>query len=249
MIARLSLPLAVLALSSCHIHFDGTSTWTVDGVLLREEHTETITILEWHESGLAIDVAAGDVRVVATSGPTEIEATLHEVSPGDARLEYLEGKLVWRTESGEPAAIGDVTVRAGHGLAELLVQTGAGDIRVEDVAVLGTLKLSTGAGDVTVRGTGNPAESHLSTGMGDIRVASLTTPYLRASTGMGDLVVTGISSDRADLSTGMGDVDARESHFGRLEASTGMGDIDASTASYDEADLDTGMGDIERARG
>jgi len=248
--ALLALVPALSAFASCHIHIDDSSgSWTVDGVHLDEEHVETIQILEWDAEGLDIDIAVGDVNVVATDGATEIEATLHEVEPGDAMLEYRDGKLTWESRTKDTAAISDVTVRVNGMLPALTISTSAGDVDIRDVILSAALLISTGAGDIRVEASGDLSRADFSTGAGDIRLSGFKSPSVMVSSGAGDLSLSDISTDETDLSTGVGDIRARDCELGIVEASTGIGDIDVSEASYKDADLDTGIGDIDRADG
>ena len=243
----LSLPLLFAPLASCHIDFDSDGTWTVDGVRLEEHHVDKLEILSWDPAGLTIENGAGDVTILSDPGPTRIEATLHEVTIGDASLEYLDGKLTTVTASGEPSAIGNLTMWTNMPLNILRVTAGAGDITLSGVSITDRLTLESGSGDILVEEIADLVNLGASSGMGDVDIVSLTCPSLNAATGMGDITLRFVTSDRASLATGMGDIDAIESQFAQLKAATGMGDIDASKSSYDSGDFDTGMGDIRRA--
>jgi DUF4097 and DUF4098 domain-containing protein YvlB len=241
---KASVALAALVLApACHIDFDD-GTFLVDGVRLTEQHEENLEIPGWHSQGLKVELAAGDARVRPTDGPTRIVATVHEKYLHDARIEYVGGRLVVETDSGEPAAIGDLTVWTGERIPELSISTGAGDIDVEHVEILGSLTLSSGFGDISVEEGGRLARCDFSTGMGDIALASFVCDDLEATSGMGDVELRSIECAVAELSTGMGDVDVLGSRFDRLEASTGMGDVDASRTEYGSASLDSGMGSV-----
>jgi len=241
---------ALSLFASCHIHIDDTSgSWSVNGVHLEEEHVDSIEVLRWDPAGLEIDVGVGDVTVLATDGASEIEATLRETEPGDARLEYREGKLSWETRSEEPAAITNVIVRVNGQLPSLTISTGAGDVDIRDVVILNALIVSTGAGDIRVSGVGRLTASEFESGAGDIRLSGFKSPMVMASSGAGDLDLRDITTDQAELSSGVGDISAKDCQLGVVDASTGIGDIDVSESGYTEADLSTGIGDIDRADG
>ncbi|MFT5284475.1 MAG: hypothetical protein ACI8TQ_000632 [Planctomycetota bacterium] len=242
-----SLPLLLAPLASCHINFDTGSSWTVDGVRLEEHHLDKLEILSWDPAGLTIEHCASDVTILSDGGPTRIEATLHEFTLGDASLEYLDGKLTTVTVSGEPAAIGTLTMWTNMPLNILKITAGAGDITLRGISVTERLTLESGSGDILIEEIDDLVNLAVSSGMGDVDVVSLTCPSLIAATGMGDITLRFVNSDHASLATGMGDINAIESKFVKIKAATGMGDIDASKSSYDSSDFDTGMGDTDRA--
>lgn len=243
MIRTTALALACLT-AGCHMHLHGSSL-VVDGVELEQEHVETIEIAEWHPSGIHVDSAMGDVLVQRGTGGNRITVTLHETVVGDARADYEDGKLVTRTASGEPSAIGDVTIYCDGELPALVVETGMGDIEVADVSVLGRVELSTGMGDVELERFGDPEAVVVTTGMGDLELKDGTTLTLHATSGMGDVELARVSAADADLSSGMGDVEVRDCAFERIGANTGLGDVECRSTTYREADLETGLGSVE----
>ncbi len=237
-----ALLLAIVLAPGCHIDLD--SGFTVNGVRLQEEHEENLEIVAWDSRGLIMELALGDARVESTSGPTRIVATVHERYHGDARLEYKDGELVVETNSGEPGALGDVSIYTSGPIPNLVIATGTGDILVDSVRIDGNLSLSSGLGDISVLHGGSLGDGNFSTGMGDIELVSFDCRHIAASSGMGDVSLNQITSSVAEVATGMGDVSLVASNFDRLTASTGMGDIDAAGTSYGSADLDTGMGSV-----
>ncbi len=248
--ALFALAAAFAPLASCHIHIDdATGSWTVNGERLDEEHAETIEVFNWDPEGLKVDVSVGDVRVVSTDGPTEIEATLRETMANDATLEYRDGVLFWETESGKPAAISAVIVRTNGAIPGLSIKTDAGDIEVKKVTITGDLYLSTGAGDIRVNDVGSPTHVELKTDVGDIRLSAVSSPSLSLSSDVGDLTLEQVSTGQANLDSQVGDIQARECDLGHLKASTDIGDIDVSESAYIDADLSTGIGDVDRADG
>lgn len=216
----------------------------VDGVELEEKHTETIEIPAWHESGLKIRSWGGEVHVEATSGPSRIVVTVHELTPGDARAAYEGGELIARTKSGEPYAIGDVQVFTGGSLPALDVDTGMGDVLLHGVAIEGAVRLETGMGDVEILDVNAPDRVEASSGMGSIEVRSTACATLRASSGMGDIHLAGVTATEASLGSGMGDVTLRDSQLATVRASTGMGDIDCRDSRIGDHDFETGLGSV-----
>lgn len=239
--------LSALALAGCRITLgghDGTSSIVVDGVELEEQHVESMEIDAWAPQGLVVAASLGDVRVVRTEGPNEVVVTLHETVEGDAFLRYEDGRIVGATHSGEPCAIGDVTVRLSSAPDKLECSTGAGDVDVDWCGTAREVRLESGLGDITARDAERVELLLAATGMGSVRVERATCGRLQASSGMGDVDVRECRAESATLESGMGDVEARESSFGKLEASTGMGDVSCRSSSYDEGHLESGLGDV-----
>lgn len=236
--------LAFLLAPACVVAIGGRSTFTVDGVRLHEEHTETIEIAGWEPAGLELHAHAGDVVLEPTDGPSTITLTLHEVTVGDAMASYEDGKIVVRTKSGEPSAIGDVTVRSSAPLPSLFLETGMGDVRVEGVSLPGRVKLETGMGDVFVTDVREAERIEASSGMGGIEIARSSCRMLTASSGMGDIRVDGVQATEASFDSGMGDVTVRGSTFEKVKADTGIGNIDCRRSTLGTMDLDSGLGSV-----
>ena len=248
------LPLGlVLLLTSCVIRVGSSGlqfgpsgdTLEVDGVELPEEHVETLDVAAWHEDGLEITAHVGDIEVVRGERNT-IRLTLHEVSPQDAYAVLEGGKVVVRTTSGQPAAIGDVRVVVAEDLAHLRVDTGLGDVSIERIGVRGELHANSGLGDVEVSAEGRASQVVVTSGLGDLEVKGAACDWMKASTGMGDVQVSAVEASSGELRSGMGDVRVKASTFERLRATTGMGDVDCRNVTYEEADLDSGMGSVRR---
>lgn len=244
MLRTSALALACLA-AGCHLHVRG-SNLVVDGVRLEEKHVETIEVDGWDPQGVRVEASMGDVTIRRDDGGNRITVTLHEKTFGDARAAYEGGRLVSRTASGEPSAIGDVTIYSAASLPSLVVATGMGDVEMDDVTVTGELELSTGMGDVELARFGNPGLVTVSTGMGDVELMDGATGTLRATSGMGDVEITRVDADDASFSSGMGDVDVQDCRFERVDANTGLGDIDCKTTTYERGDFDTGLGQVHR---
>ena len=228
-----------------------SSMWSddlvVDGVRLKESHRETLALPEALPDGLRVSSHMGDVVVRTVDGDAGgwIEAKLHEYTPGDAHLELLDGELIPVSASGQPCALGDVSIHC-RSVTDLVLATGMGDVSVQGVVVSGDLKAETGTGDVVLVDTGAPLRVVAHSGMGDIELVTLTSGELLAESGMGDLELRQVLAETAVCSSGMGDVDLRECSFGDLQATTGMGDIDCRQTTYDKGKLDSGMGKVRR---
>jgi hypothetical protein len=246
---RLSTSLALLSaplvLAGCNVSL-GMSVPRVDGVKLPHDHLETLEVDSLAELGLTIDAAIGDLRVERGTGRTLVTVKVHEKTPGDASVSFVDGRLVAETESGDPAAIGEVTVVTEGPIAHLRFATGLGDIDVVDVEITGEIRLETGLGDVRLERPGRPDRVTLASGKGDIDCADTECQTLEASSGMGDIDVRSVEAQDADLSSGFGDIELAQCTFDDLDANTGFGDIECHETSYERGDLNTGLGSVER---
>ena len=129
-LALFALPFLPFA-AGCHVAF-GFDHPRVDGVELEESHVETLEASTL-PAGFRVDAALGDIRVEAAEGAPTLVVQVFEKTPGDAQAVFVEGKLVSRSQSGEPSAIGDVTLRIDRPLEHLDVSTGMGDVDCQDV--------------------------------------------------------------------------------------------------------------------
>lgn len=216
----------------------------VDGVELEEKHTETIEVPAWDAAGLTIRSWGGELHIEATTGPNRITVTLHELTFGDASAVYEGGELSARTVSGEPYAIGDVTVHANGPLPSLSLATGMGDVLVHGVEVAGLMQLDTGMGDVEILDAGAPESVAASSGMGSIEMRRTKCGSLRATSGMGDIVLSEVTATEASLDSGLGDVTVRDSKLDSARATTGLGDIDCRHSELGAHEFDTGLGSV-----
>ena len=238
-----SIPaLLAIGLSSCHFHY--SDHITVDGVRLREQHQEVLPLEAWDPSGLAIESNQGDIEVRHDEGPTVLIVTVHERVKGDAYARIEDGRLVARSHSGTPCAIGDVEVKTSGPIPGLSLSTGMGDVALHRVKVEGRLHVSSGMGDVEIHHAGKPGEIELYTGMGDVEANHVQCRQLKANTGMGDVEVNGIEGGELELNSGMGDVEVVRSSGKKIRAETGLGDVELIESSFSERRLDTGLGSV-----
>jgi len=238
----LSAPALVLLSAGCHFSLASSSHPTVDGIELEESHEETLEPTTLATLGLRVNANMGNVRIERSDGPDSISVELFERTPGDAYAVFENGELKAESHSGDPAALGDVTVRTSGTLPHVHAETGLGDVTLEGVTVLGAVELSTGMGDVELAGAGEVDALQLSTGMGDLRAEDVTCTSLVAETGMGDVIVSAVRAPTGDISTGIGDVDVIGCTFGSLAASTGIGDVSCENCEIEEPELDSGLG-------
>lgn len=243
----LLFPALALA-AACHVSLSHNSRLVVDGVELEERHDELIEVQAWTDAGLHVESAVGDVRVEPLGQPGDaitIRAVVHEHTPGDGYVVLEDARLIARSRSGQPVAVGDVLVRTGP-LPKLAATSGSGDVTVIDVLLQGALELETGMGDIVVRNVGAPSRLTANTGMGGVEVRQASPAEIQVESGMGDIELQQVLGERGTCSSGMGDVELSDCSFVHLNASTGMGDIDCIRTSYDQGELDTGMGRVSR---
>ena len=242
---RLSALLLLASLSSgCYL---STNSIVVDGVKLEEKHEEVLEVEQWSSLGLTVGSAQGDIRIepAGSDGANVIEVVIHERVLGDGYA-VLEGeKLVSKSKSGDPTAIGKVIVRTNL-LPRVHASTGMGDVTIVDVSVTDSVQLDTGMGDIDVSNAGSPKRLHTHTGMGDIEVARTSCGDLVAESGMGDVEVLRVLAEKGVCSSGMGDVELDHCSFGQIDASTGMGDVDCIETTYDKGDFDSGLGKVTK---
>jgi DUF4097 and DUF4098 domain-containing protein YvlB len=239
-----SIPaLLTISLSACHFHHGDHIM--VDGVRLRAHHQEVLTLESWAPSGLEIGAHQGDIDVRHDEGPTVLVVTVHEREPGDASATVEQGKLVVRSHSGSPCAIGEVLLRTSGPVPGLSLSTGMGDVTLRQVKVEGYLSVYSGMGDLEIHHAGKPERVELSTGMGDVEARHLQCTRLTASTGMGDVELDGVESTEVELSSGMGDVEVVRSRGDRITAGTGLGDVELVESSFSQSKLDSGLGSVK----
>ena len=125
----------------------------------------------------------------------------------------------------------------------LQINTGSGDISVEEVR--GTAKLHTGSGSIHARDLGK--DSRLETGSGSIHADSVAAPMF-ASTGSGSIQADLTGSGDVEAHTGSGGVDVRGVNGG-LRARTGSGHINAAGNVKGPWEIHAGSGGIKMALG
>ena len=220
----------------------------VDGVALHERHSDTLELHDWGAVPVHLESNLGEIVVRAVEGLGSIEIELIEKTPGDARASFADGRISVATQSGEPYAIGSITVSAPADVPSLSAHTGMGDVIVEGLRVGDVLDLSSGMGDVRAEGSEAGGSAVLKTGMGTVVVVDFRSASLTADSGMGSVRVTNSSTGAAVLISGMGSVRAENSVFEHLRAKSGMGDVDVRGSSYTTSELSSGMGSVRTGR-
>lgn len=239
---------SALALSApaCVFHIPcGECGIVVDGVLLEEQHEETLELASWHPSGLTVETSLGDLCFEPTDGPSHVVATVHEVRLGDAYVVYEEGRLEARSFSGEPAALGDLRVYVHGDLPALTASTGMGDVLLRGIGITGACALETGMGDLTIANVNTAGEATLVSGMGDVHCEGLHSARITAESGMGDVTLRRVTTGDADVSSGMGDIELDGSAFNILQAETGLGDVECHESTYTKGRLESGLGSVD----
>jgi DUF4097 and DUF4098 domain-containing protein YvlB len=160
-------------------------------------------------------------------------------------------------ESSLKIDTGSADLEARGRFAQANVNSGSGDIQIEQIAtgdlkagsgdvdiekVIAAVKVKTGSGDVTLGPVGGACD--VMAGSGDVVLDTIEGP-LKVKTGSGDVVVKA-GGDRVDAMAGSGDVLIKQVDRGEVFAKTGSGDVTigvaAGTAAY--LDIQTVTGDV-----
>lgn len=162
---------------------------------------ETVTITEPVDR-IAIDVAAGDVRVRATSGPVRLISTFGGAS-GDTLGHSVQDGLLSVNYDCKLCG-GELTVEAPPEV-DLALTLGAGDLTVDDMA--GAVLADVHAGSAAVHRHG-PATVDVVADLGDVEVDFVVPPpALTVQLGTGDVEITLPSGAyNLDLTAGSGSV-------------------------------------------
>jgi DUF4097 and DUF4098 domain-containing protein YvlB len=217
----------------------------VDGVRLK--HKRIVEIDGTLEKRFEVEGHAGDIEIRGIPGrQAHLRVEVYEYRPGDAEVRLTEsGDLVLETESGHPAAVGELSAELPRDLA-LRVETGMGEIEIRAMKGSPGMEISTGMGDVDLKNLADVLLIEASTGMGDLSLSSSEAlERVTLSTGMGGIHVKHSAVNRIEVSSGMGSIDLRDCEFGRVTGSTGMGSIHFRDTAYEHSDVSTGMGSVK----
>ncbi|MFI4871262.1 MAG: DUF4097 family beta strand repeat-containing protein [Phycisphaerales bacterium JB061] len=199
------------------------------------------------ESVLA-QTEAGDIELIATDGPTSIEAHIYaqtEQRADAARIRAeisdegrLEISIDWPDGGRRENESCDIVARIPR-MQGVWVRTGAGDVDVAGMA--GEMRIETGAGDIDVdRHEGKVAAT---TSAGDITLKDVSGP-VSASTGAGDVDLELVRGP-VDASTSAGDIHATltKSFQGTIIARASVGDLRVMGREYRERHATVRVGD------
>lgn len=169
----------------------------------------------------------------------------------------VEARIVVPTDSAARLETGSADIDTHGRLGSVAVQTGSGDVSLEQT---GDVVIRTGSGDVWLdRSTGSCSvksgsadvsvgsvrgDADINSGSGDVEIESVGA-NLRVKTGSGDLVLHQ-AGDAVDAMAGSGDLVLKHIDHGRVKAKTGSGDIAIGVADGTAAYLDimTVTGDV-----
>jgi DUF4097 and DUF4098 domain-containing protein YvlB len=152
---------------------------------------------------------------------------------------------------------GSADLKAHGRFAEAHINSGSGDIEIEEIAtgdikagsgdveveeVTSSVKVKTGSGDVTLGPVGGACD--VMAGSGDV-VLDAVVGSLKVKTGSGDVVIK-VGGDRVDAMAGSGDVLVQRVDRGEVFAKTGSGDVTIGVAQGTAAylDIQTVTGDV-----
>jgi len=196
-----------------------------------------------------IDNFAGDI-VVESGESGQVRAIATRKAGNDRNLERIEIDLIESDDglqirtSCPNTSIGNLSVELELFVpadARLTLETGAGDVEVDDVE--GTIRAQTGAGNVRVDGADAPMA--LATGAGDIDYAGEPRGECTFDTGVGNVTLRLPDNLAAEieLTTGIGSIDLGGFE---VDGETSGNEVEGTVGAGDAANIEaeTGAGDI-----
>jgi hypothetical protein len=206
---------------------DSDAVRLIDSARVEQRGNAIVVLLPRGKSGLFRHTAGIEARIVV---PTDSAARL-ETASADIETRGRLGSVAVQTGSG------DVSLDQ---VADVLIRTGSGDVRLDRST--GSCSVKSGSADVSLGSVQGDAD--ISSGSGDVEIESVGA-NLRVKTGSGDLVLHK-AGDAVDAMAGSGDVVLKHINHGRVKAKTGSGDIAIGVADGTAAYLDimTVTGDV-----
>ncbi len=129
------------------------------------------------------------------------------------------------------------SIEASGSLGALVVATGSGSVRADDVE--GNVDVASGSGSVMLGRVTGPLRARL--GAGTVEVDTLESKAARIATGRGDLRLGTVEGD-AHLRTGRGAITVGEAASGDLNLASGAGDLRVGLRRGVVAELDLASG-------
>lgn len=227
------------ALDTLALHLGASDAWVegVPGLAKVEVRARACASRQdWLDAlGVEHAVEGGHLSVTPRTPTSTVNINLFGASYAWIELRIrAPARLALAVETGA----GDVDVR---GVASLDFDSGAGDLRVNDIAGplvlalgsadvvgagVGALELRrTGSGDVSLREVRGDAQLR-SVGSGDIRLDSVAGSVTAGDVGSGDLTFERVGGDVKVDSIGSGDLSVRDVGGGLRVRAQGSGDID-----------------------
>lgn len=193
---------------------------------------------------LVIRTDVGDVSLRGGAEENRIVVRVHERMPQIAGVSFAGGMLVLDALERD-ALLGDVEIEVACDLADLVLDSGVGEISFESVSASGRVEITCGSGGVSIRAIENAREVRVDCGEGDVWIDDCEADTLVVETGAGGVSLRRVRSFEAHLETGIGNVEVEDCTIRLLAANTGLGDIDILGGRIDDARYDTGLGTID----
>ncbi len=216
----------------------------VDGVKL--EYRREVEIEGVLDELLEIESGLGDMEIIGVAGNVaRLNVEIYEYRRDDVTVELREdGRLELDSDGGHPTAIGRVYAEVPFGI-DLLLETGLGDITINDMSGGDTIEVATGMGSVTIVHVDDYHSIDAATGKGDIRLGPCDNlDRVDMATGMGGIKVKSSTVEDLDVASGMGSIRFLDCDFGFVSGGTGMGSIHFKRTQYRESDVSSGLGRV-----
>lgn len=211
----------------------------VDGVYLKNERTIHFTNSESNSKFIA-DIYKGKVQLQAGS-EIDLQVKIYEKTENDVSLFFKDGKLLGKTRSGDPYAIGSLTGTISQ-VEEIDIDSGAGNITIENMENKSVL-LDTGAGNVKLLKC-SISNINIDTGAGNIFLEDIISQNIKLDSGAGNIEISGVRADDINCDSGVGNISAYSSSAKTVEFDTGIGNISTSDCDFKSKDFSTGLGNV-----
>lgn len=250
--------LPLLFLTACieiHIHPDGDADKVkVDGEVL--EYKRTIYLTEEKNYGIFdVDVHYGNIELTGDS-KYDLEIEVYESIPDDVTLSFDNGRLIGKTKSGDPYAIGkiigtlpenaSIIIDNGAGNisirgfknenAKIDIDVGAGNVKIEE-CTMDKIDIDNGAGNFDIQNI-RAEDIDIDVGAGNIVLNNVISRIIRCDTGAGNIKANKSAAHDIDLDTGVGNISILDCQFRKESFSTGIGRVRKSGTTYLEEEID-----------
>lgn len=207
-------------------------------------YTRTIELSDIIDQRFLLDLPATDITLRGIDGHV---ATLHiqvqEKITGDARIDLTPNSLDLSSSSHCPIFIRSIVGEIPRSL-DLDLNTGSGDITIENLSGENTVRIRTGGGDVQLSELNGLSLISIETGSGSVRLRSGSNlRKVMIETGRGRIYIEQLNGiNTLSLDSSAGDIHLLRVSAGETELDTGIGDIILDTSSFSVIETRTGRG-------
>ena len=235
----------------------------VDGVVLPHDRWVDVELKADGVAQLAVETATGPVELRGGAPEScKLSVHVHSSLQGDGEIDIADGKLRVRSTRDGTVFINGVRGSVPPEMG-LVIETGTGDVLIEQAAKGRALSIDTGTGEVTVRESepasvdvdagsadvrlerGGAASVNVDVGAGDVHVVDGKWGRIVVEGGATDLELKGAQVESVSLDSGTGDLQLRDCTVDAARLDSGTGDLVISGGSCKKARIDSGTGDIE----